>query len=997
MIKKLILLSYNLVWTILFIICMFRVIVSMTDYLVKLIKKIKTIINFNKLDMCYMLYLIVSFVTSYYICNIIDTTKDKDMGAEGYLIFFKGITNININYSIFLHTLTIYCIFICLFGISIKVFLLVNKAKFIVAIIAQTVVPVVVVHLIGIFLTKQYGYVVYFVESLVLLCICIYYSLTKISELKERYKLKYNYDDTKEKTSEIGLEPIKSIDDDKLNFKPLVDIAYDYIMEKDSNENEKYIKPKSISIEGAWGTGKTSLVNLIIERLNYHSCDEDKIRYWQVIRINSAHLQKYKGSLSVAFYDKLISTSNNSLKYFFESLILEYKQNWLNSFRLLFRVDNDEIVEYINYELVVNQIGAIFVIDDLDRLDKEDIKNIIALVSEKIKIEFKKNVVMMFCFSRINLEKSLNTNLDAYNEFYLSKYSEMNLAVPRMGRDIYVNICVEWFKNNIGNQKDIIEKLSINNGYLWLYKCNLSLTEDYSDDYQANLRNSFMQIFSKVEVESVRELNKILKSIEIYYLLNKTTNSIFELNFFLLFLIGMVRFYSESIFINLGNLISDILFINNNILIKDNINKEVVNNEMLVGSLSSRDSINFIGKYTSDEFVKNKIVSIFNVLDFFTVYKGFDLIQINSFTLYALDKKYINYLIDIYSKFSLKKQNVNLSIENFISLVKDPDYFNKISQQREIVIFAIHLFLQNIKIIKSLDLIKDRDLILSVLYCPIFVSKAVLLNKLHSIKIIYTICQMIFLEQIEFYFFGKIRKDILDVLKNEYIVAIFLRYSYINNYIVNFFTHEDKIKNVLQMLNILKRIFLTRYPEHEQKNFSIKIVSSVFNLQSKFLINNFMELYQEGLEYIFIKKYIGYICVTKDTEKKYSFLFMLEKQSDTSDLSFPKEEIRIEDNNIFSFLLIVVLNYLKIKDKDIYTNFAALSLFFIYLIDLPKSESIKLTLSPYKVKFSKLLKNLMSNKQEVENTIDIDDKKYTINKRRLVIFKYIYKIVYKEK
>lgn len=994
MIKKLILLSYNLVWTILFIICMFRVIVSMTDYLVKLIKKIKTIINFNKLDMCYMLYLLVSFVTSYYICNIIDTTKDKDMGTEGYLIFFNSITNININYSIFLHTLTIYCIFICLFGINIKVFLLVNKAKLIIVIVTQIIMSIIIVYLIKTLLEEKYKYMGYFIEILVSLSICLYYFLTKISELKERYRLKYGYDNVRKIISESSLKPKKSIKEDKLNFKPLVDIAYNYIIKQSGNENEF----KSIAIEGAWGTGKTSLSNFIIERLDQHNCDNIvKINYWQKFVIESAHLQKYKGSLSAAFYDKLISTSNNNLKYFFESLILEYKQNWLNSFRLLFRVDNNEIVEYINYELVKNQIGIIFVVDDLDRLDKEDIKNIITLVHDKEKLRLE-NMVLIFCFSKVNLENTLNTNIDAYNEFYLSKYFDINLTIPRIGRDVYVNICIERFKNNIENQKDIIEKLSINNSYLWLYKRNLNLTEHYNDDYLDNLKNSFMQIFSKIEIESIRELNKILNSIETYYLVNRTANSIFELNFFLLFLIGMVRFYSEGIFINLGNLISDILF-NNNILVKDNINKEVDNNEMLIGSLSSRDSVNFISKYTKDEFVKNKIVSIFNVLDFFTVYKEFDLMQINSFSLYVLDKKYTNYLIDIYSNFLLRKQNVNLSIENFISLVKDPDYFNKILQQREIVIFAIHLFLQNIKTIQSLDLFKDRDLILSVLYCPIFVSKAVLLNKLHSIKIIYTICQMIFLEQIEFYFLGKIRKDILDVLKNEYIVAIFLRYSYINNYIVNFFTHEDKIKNVLQMLNILKRIFLTRYPEHEQKNFSIKIVSSVFNLQSKFLVNNFMELYQEGLEYIFIKKYIGYICVTKDTEKKYSFLFMLEKQSDTSDLSFPKEEIRIEDNNIFSFLLIVVLNYLKIKDKDIYTNFAALSLFFIYLINLPKTKPIliEFTLRPYRLAFGKFFKNLLSNQQEIENTIDIGNKEYTINKRRLVIFKYIYNIVYKDK
>lgn len=982
MIKKLILLSYNLVWTILFIICMFRVIVSMTDYLVKLIKKIKTIINFNKLDMCYMLYLLVSFVTSYYICNIIDATKDKDIGAEGYLIFFNSITNININYSIFLHTLTIYCIFICLFGISIKVFLLVNKARFIVVIIAQTVVPVVVVHLIGIFLTKQYGYVVYFVESLVLLCICIYYSLMKISELKERYKLKYNYDDTKEKISEISLEPIKSIDEDKLNFKPLVNIAYDYIMEKDSNENEKYIKPKSISIEGAWGIGKTSLVNLIIERLNYHSCDEGKIRYWQVFRIDSAHLQKYKGSLSVAFYDKLISTSNNSLKYFFESLILEYKQNWLNSFRLLFRVDNDEIVEYINYELVVNQIGAIFVIDDLDRLDKEDIKNIIALVSEKIKIEFKKNVVMMLCFSRINLEKSLNTNLDAYNEFYLSKYSEMNLAIPDAKVDDYAIVCLNWFEEFIKNQDEAKEKLT-NSEYSWLYIRNLAISDDYSN-YLENVKKSFSQIFCKIKIDSVRELKKILKNFEISYLINKKNGSFLELNFFYAFLIYLIRFYSESVYRNLNEIIDINVFPKNG----EDFNK-----------LNSKLISNYLKDKIRDSDILIKVSSVFDVLTLFSFQEtaNIKIDRANEPLFYIEDKAFLEDIINIYS---FRFDNNYINIDNLIKITHTLDYKKNLEKYSGLDTYASHIFFSSILLFTSKLREVDIKLISAIFCCMILSGTGFRFLRVYCDGVnLYSDNIFIKLEQA----FKQQNQDCSkqDCSKNDYFDlndddAKVLFYRLLMLYeTFDIKAYKNKysfLLSIKDLCNIKDNLIEILGEKAEDIDFLFKI----FKTNNDFVDEVFKELFNSSLS-VFTESVMKYKVENYELniETIVSNLIFVNQP-----LSLVKgQQIKYYSINLRSFqiVLFIMLNFIRIHNKNKkYTNdsFDINALSFVYLV---YRENIKFKIELNKQDHALILQQFFKKFQEngeFDNELTINGKSYTVNKEESLILKKIYKIIY---
>ena len=119
--------------------------------------------------------------------------------------------------------------------------------------------------------------------------------------------------------------PIKDIDNDKLNFLPFAQKVAKGI--KNYKQNETFI----ISIEGKWGSGKTSLMNLIeneikddVEIMHFNPWLLTDIR--QVINLFFDELIKVLcyGSFKVKWNEALSLLENNLdkdvIKYKFENL-----------------------------------------------------------------------------------------------------------------------------------------------------------------------------------------------------------------------------------------------------------------------------------------------------------------------------------------------------------------------------------------------------------------------------------------------------------------------------------------------------------------------------------------------------------------------------------------------------------------------------------------------------------------------------------------------------
>ena len=80
--------------------------------------------------------------------------------------------------------------------------------------------------------------------------------------------------------------PILEVGEDKLNVLPYIDGLVKFIKKCDT--------PMTISLQGEWGSGKTSFMNLILSKLNENNTEEEKIDY---ITVNVwEYAQLYEGS-----------------------------------------------------------------------------------------------------------------------------------------------------------------------------------------------------------------------------------------------------------------------------------------------------------------------------------------------------------------------------------------------------------------------------------------------------------------------------------------------------------------------------------------------------------------------------------------------------------------------------------------------------------------------------------------------------------------------------
>jgi len=224
--------------------------------------------------------------------------------------------------------------------------------------------------------------------------------------------------------------PIQSKKEDRLKRAPLAEKVAELIL--DFKGSESFV----IGIEGPWGSGKSSFINLILEALN------DKVFYFEFnpwhFSDQTSLLRDFFSSLSAIepfekdknLKDKLFKYSKKLLNFGFQGISLA--QGLVNiSFNLRNFLDTPlkEQRNSLNESLLKLNKKVVVIIDDIDRLDVEETKLVFKLV--KLTANFPKTIFLL-AYDREKVEKRLTIEKDSFDgSEYLKKIVQASFTLPK--------------------------------------------------------------------------------------------------------------------------------------------------------------------------------------------------------------------------------------------------------------------------------------------------------------------------------------------------------------------------------------------------------------------------------------------------------------------------------------------------------------------------------------------------------------------------------------
>lgn len=281
-------------------------------------------------------------------------------------------------------------------------------------------------------------------------------------------------------------KPITNTEEDKYGRKAIASSILDVV--NSITCNESFV----IGISGGWGSGKTSILNLVIEELSADDCADavEVIRFnpWmassqeQIIRLFFEELvqciEGSKGRLKDAASEitGLIDEYYRKIEPFFVSVIttavspaltplgataaVSASSNMFKRALNKIRAKRDrsgkplsQLKDEIGKLLTSHANRIVIVIDDIDRLDTEEIKQIFKLVN--LTASFPR-IIYMLAYDPVVVETALSDMQGINGRDYLEKIVQVEFQVPYLSERT-LQIELDEFLGCIITHKDEIE------------------------------------------------------------------------------------------------------------------------------------------------------------------------------------------------------------------------------------------------------------------------------------------------------------------------------------------------------------------------------------------------------------------------------------------------------------------------------------------------------------------------------------------------------------
>ncbi len=614
----------------------------------------------------------------------------------------------------------------------------------------------------------------------------------------------------------------------------------------------------AIAIEGKWGIGKTTYLNNIKNHLIKE--EEDLI----ILNFNVWNCKNHEDIIHDFFNllaDKL-KKYNKEIKRFINNYIKElishnddYKLNsLLNTFLKLFEYDTSKYENYIKINLLLKKINKkiIIFIDDLDRLDKEEVLNVLKLIRNTANFH---NTFYIVAFDKYYIQESLKEHqLNEKN--YLDKIFQLEIVLPDFDdytlTILFFNLLMERFPDN---SNDISSFMNENDN---------TINGIYTDGLLKTKREiiRFINIFS-FEYENVK----------------------FDIDFICFLFISLVKFKNVELFNNLRDNISksnfddfknvDILGFNTSFendihkIYEDFFDKnDISNNHLNIGLKSLTNYIFNIDKFNS-----------INKHHYFNIYFYNHLFdnKISDFefnTIYLKDLNHILFDLKYYVENYPHEYIINKFINN-IKISNNNDHqilwLGYIKLYENFIYTNMKLYYFDKVLTKSKDFIdKQNSQKLEILNL-----KNLFKDKINSDNII-----ILFIENIS-YRSDKLFNnfEIIDIIDNFQYKSFFKGYKFDEvyksniyyllyktckniNYIPKMYEINDYIKNEFNNLNIENIFENLFYNLNGLRRFNI-FLSNVFNNKDKELKNIITEKVQEIQDIEIRNSYLSILNETK--------------------------------------------------------------------------------------------------------------------------------------
>jgi len=295
--------------------------------------------------------------------------------------------------------------------------------------------------------------------------------------------------------------PITDFNDDKLGFKPLVKRIANSII----NSNIDTTNSFTISIEGKWGSGKTSLVNLIKNDIKKNDIEKKVV----VMEFNPWIVNDFEQLVEYFFSELLKEIVHESFDAKLEEDIWKDIKKFVAFFTpnrisigisgtkmtynlkdILFNKDEQTLLELkskINGYLEKLNKKIVIIVDDIDRLTDKEIEIFFRLIKG---IADFNNIIYLLLYDKAIVAKSLEQFKQEKGERYLDKIVQYSLSIPK----------VHSYKLKEMLNEQITRILKENPTHIW------------NIDRWSKLVN----ILDKY-IKNIRDINKVINVISIEY------------------------------------------------------------------------------------------------------------------------------------------------------------------------------------------------------------------------------------------------------------------------------------------------------------------------------------------------------------------------------------------------------------------------------------------------------------------------------------------------
>lgn len=226
-----------------------------------------------------------------------------------------------------------------------------------------------------------------------------------------------------------------SLSQDKLNLSEYVLNLVSRIRNLDRQQSW------SIGITSPWGTGKSSFVNFVVELLKKHK--------YEIIVFNPRN-SKNSASIQEDFFNTM---SYRLRRYgigirlmvwrYMEALNVIVEKSWISKLLSIVKIFNKEdIKKELDRTILSLPTRVVIVIDDLDRLGKEELVEVFKLIGGNATF---KNVIYITAFDKSYVLNTLNVSS---GRTYTDKFFNIEIPVPIKPYPMQQNILLDILKDN---------------------------------------------------------------------------------------------------------------------------------------------------------------------------------------------------------------------------------------------------------------------------------------------------------------------------------------------------------------------------------------------------------------------------------------------------------------------------------------------------------------------------------------------------------------------